>query len=197
MPVPYHAIDSLLVLINGPNRQACQKLLADNRSLFQTVWGSVHNHQAWEGGYHDHVQEIMNVAKVLYETLYACRPLPFTLSDTLLIVFLHDLEKPWKYEPDGAGGIREIAELRDKNAQKAFREKRLAEYGITLTEDQRNALTYVEGESADYSNRRRVAGPLAALCHLADFTSARIWFNFPLTHASDDFWGATRDRSAP
>lgn len=194
MKPTYRSIDELLALIDEPNRSACQKLLAENRALFQKVWGSVHNHQAWAGGYYDHVQEIMNIAAVLYEALYLCRPLPFTLSDALLVVFLHDLEKPWKYEPDGVGGIREIAELRDKKAQKAFREKRLAEYSVTLTTDQHTALTYVEGELSDYSNRERKMNPLGALCHMADVTSARLWFNFPLPRPNDDFWGAPRDR---
>jgi hypothetical protein len=39
----------------------------------------------------------MNIAIELYKNLGSHRPLPFSLSDVLLILYLHDLEKPWKY----------------------------------------------------------------------------------------------------
>ena len=35
----------------------------------------------------------MNIAVVLYERLNSIRPLPFSLSDLLLVVYLHDVEK--------------------------------------------------------------------------------------------------------
>lgn len=190
----YLGIEALVGRIGGPNGKACRRVLQEHRRLFETVQGSTHNHQTWPGGYVDHVTEVLNVATVLYPALASCRPLPFTLSDALLVLFLHDVEKPWKYEPDPDGGIREIAALRDKTAQKAFRETKLAEYGIVLTDDQRNALTYVEGEHEDYSNRRRVMGPLAAFCHLCDVTSARIWFDRP-AEVDDPWHGVERHRT--
>ncbi|MBX4190352.1 hypothetical protein KW791_03615, partial [Candidatus Parcubacteria bacterium] len=84
--------------IDPPNRNVCKIILQDNRKLFQTVPGSTNNHQAWPGGYWDHVREIMNIAIVNHKGLSELRPLPFSLSDALLVVFLHDLEKPWKYD---------------------------------------------------------------------------------------------------
>ena len=94
----YRAIEDMICLIDEPNRSACMRIFVENRKLFQTVQGSTNNHQNWIGGYFDHVQEVMNIACVLYVTLGALRPLPFSLSDLLLVVFLHDVEKPWKYE---------------------------------------------------------------------------------------------------
>lgn len=184
----------MVEMIDEPNRTACRRILADHRVLFQTVQGSTNNHQAWLGGYFDHVQEIMNIVIVLYATLSILRPLPFSLSDALLVVFLHDLEKPWKYELGADGQLNEIDALRgNKPAQHAFRFVKIAEYGIELTEDQYNGMLYVEGELSNYSSRQRVMGPLAALCHLADVTSARIWFDHPLSY--DDPWiGAARVR---
>jgi len=69
----------------------------------------------------------------------------------------------------------------------------LRESGIALTAAQENALRYVEGESHEYSNRHRTMGPLAAFCHLCDVTSARIWFDHPLTE--HDPWTGARRRS--
>ncbi len=191
--VRYRSLEQLIDMIDEPNRAKCRRILDDNRTLFETVQGSSHNHQAWPGGYVDHVTEAMNVAYLLY-AFNGLRPLPFTRSDALLVLFIHDIEKPWKYELAADGGLQEIEALRDKSAQHEFRIRKLDEYGIALTPDQLNALTYVEGEYKEYSNKRRMMGPLAAFCHLCDVTSARIWFDHPA--AENDPWeGANRERS--
>ncbi|MBI5742709.1 MAG: hypothetical protein HZA25_02640 [Candidatus Niyogibacteria bacterium] len=177
-------------MIDEPNRDICRKILESNKALFQKVQGASHNHQAWPGGYWDHVQETMNLAVAFYDTLDALRPLPFTRSDALLVLFLHDIEKPWKYEllPDGTLAI--IEELREKKAQHAFRAEKLKEYGIALTPEQFNGLEYVEGEFEDYSSKRRVSGPLAAFCGNCDRTSARLWHDHPA--AENDPWSGAK-----
>src|SRR5690606_18738444 len=72
-------------------------LWEDNIEKFNKAPGSTNNHQAWEGGYMDHICEAMNTACALYSALNSRRPLPFTLGDALLCLYLHDIEKPWKY----------------------------------------------------------------------------------------------------
>jgi hypothetical protein len=187
----YASVESLVDRIDNPNGAACRRLLADHRELFATVQGSTHNHQAWRGGYLDHVSEVMNIAVVLYEQLSARRPLPFSLSDVLLVVFLHDVEKPWKYELGADGQLHHKAEMQGKAAHQAFRMATLAKYGIALTAEHENGLRYAEGELTDYTNQQRKMGPLAALAHMCDVASARLWFDFPA--ASDDPWtGAAR-----
>lgn len=195
MKPPYHTIEALLGKLDEPNRGGCHRLLAENRGLFQTAYGSTHNHQAWPGGYIDHITEIMNVAAVLYERLNALRPLPFSLSDLLLVVFLHDVEKPWKYERDADGQLRHREALKGKESHQQFRMAKLAEYGIHLTPEQENGLKYAEGELGDYTNSRRVMGPLAALAHMCDVASARLWFDHPQNEA-DPWLGANRIRES-
>lgn len=190
----YHTIEQMLDMIDEPNRSVCVKILADNRRLFQTVQGSTNNHQNWPGGYFDHVQETMNIAVVLYERLVVIRPLPFSLSDLLLIVYLHDIEKPWKYELREDGQLYHKADMQNKEDHQRFRMVKLAEYGIKFTAEQENGLKYVEGEFNDYTNRRRVMGPLACVAHLCDVTSARLWFNHPLPE-NDPWMGARRIRN--
>lgn len=190
----YDHIVDLLLLIDEPNRTACQRILADNLKLFRQVQGSTNNHQAWPGGYCDHVQEVLNIAVGLYAFFLSRRPLPFSLSDALLVLYLHDLEKPWKYEVGPDGQLQHIASQRTKAEQHDFRLRKLAEYGIALTADQQNGLKYVEGEHDDYSSRHRVSGPLAAFCHLCDTASARIWFDHPAA-AGDPWRGAKRSNS--
>lgn len=185
----YHTIEKMLNMIDEPNRTACMRIFADNRKLFQTVQGSTNNHQNWLGGYFDHVQEVMNIAVVLYERFGLLRPLPFSLSDLLLVLYLHDIEKPWKYELREDGGLYHKPSFETKEDSQRFRMVKLKECGIALTPEQENGLKYVEGEHDDYTNRRRVMGPLACLAHMCDVASARLWFNHPMSE-SDPWLGA-------
>lgn len=188
---PYLTIEELVNLIDKPNHSVCVTILEDNRELFQLAPGSSHNHQAWPGGYIDHVHETMNQAVFFYPFFNSLRPLPFTVSDALLVLFLHDIEKPWKYEVGEDGKLQYIQELRSKEAQHLFRAKKLTEYGIILSLEQENGMKYVEGEFADYRSDQRVMHPLAAFCHICDVTSARIWPEHPV---QDPWRGAQRFR---
>lgn len=189
----YHTIEELLDLIDEPNGSACKHILSDNRKLFQTVQGSTNNHQNWPGGYFDHVQEIMNIAAILYDRLSSVRPLPFSLSDLLLVVYLHDVEKPWKYELREDSQLHHKSSMQTKEGHQRFRMEKLAEYGIVFTSEQENGIKYAEGELNDYSNRRRIMSPLACVAHMCDVASARLWFNHPM--ANNDPWqGAKRIR---
>lgn len=162
-------IKNFLVNYCVPYRDECIKLLEDNLYRFETAWGSSHNHQAWEGGYLDHVVEVMTIAHTLYFSLLDIRSLPFKLSDAFLVLFLHDLEKPWKKELG----------LKTKAEKRKFREDKIKEYNIILTLEQQNALLYVEGEGDDYRSDKRVMNELATFCHICDVTSARIWHDEP------------------
>jgi len=136
----------------------------------------------------------MNYAYHLYDfdTTFG-RPLPFSKSDALLIIYLHDLEKPWRIEVMEDGTVRNRPGLDSKEAFKQFREDKLVEYGIVLTPAQLNGLTYVEGEIKDYSSTHRVMNELAAFCHKVDNWSARGWYAYPKS-SNDEWIGASRVR---
>lgn len=190
----YSTIEQMLELIDEPNRTACRRILDENRKLFQTVQGSTNNHQDWVGGYFDHIQEIMNIAILLYKQLNSVRPLAFSLSDLLLVVYLHDIEKPWKYELRDDGELHHRLGMEKKEDHQRFRMEKLYEYGVQLTPKQENGIQYAEGELNDYSNRRRMMGPLACVAHMCDVCSARLWFDHPIEE--DDPWaGAKRIRN--
>src|SRR5258708_4498810 len=105
MQPTYLPIGALLALIDEPNGSLCLKILHDNHELFAKVQGSTNNHQNWPGGYLDHVTEVMNIAVALYPLYASIRRLPFSLSDAPLVLYLHDVEKPWKYELRGDGQL--------------------------------------------------------------------------------------------
>lgn len=178
MPTPYYTLEQMLEMIDEPNRTACQNILNDNLELFKTVQGSAHNHHTWLGGYYDHVQEVMNIAIVLYERLNSLRPLPFSLSDLLLVLYLHDIEKPWRYDLID-GKLYNKESMQDREMQNNFRIQKLKEYGIKLNPEHENGIKYTEGEGKDYSMNGRVMNELACLAHMSDVCSARLWFDYP------------------
>src|ERR671920_1720748 len=137
MSQPYLTFDQLLQWVDEPYRSAFRRLLTEHGELFKSARGSSHNHQAWAGGYADHVREVMNTAIVLYDALARLRPLPFSLSDALVVLFVHDLEKPWAYED--AGGAWRRREGLKENAH-PFRLAKLAEAGGTLPEEVERAV---------------------------------------------------------
>ena len=173
--MPYFKLKELNDLIDSPNKEACKKIYLDHKEMFDTAKGSNANHQAWEGGYIGHITDILNIAHFMYIEMDSRRELPFSLSDALLVLFLHDLEKPWKY----AGNEEQLAELNSYSDYQKFQSAKMKEYGFELTEDHLNAIKYAHGEGDDFTNKRRVSSPLAAFIHCCDTMSARIWFNFP------------------
>ena len=91
----YFNLDQLLSKIDDPYQSRCRNFYHRHQHLFETSKGSKIKHQAWEGGYLDHIMEVMNIACVTYDALNQCRALPFSLSDALLCLYLHDIEKLW------------------------------------------------------------------------------------------------------
>jgi hypothetical protein len=181
------SIPELLKIVpSAQAKKGCMRLYDENADRFSKAWGSSHNHQAWPGGYLHHIRAVMNLANVLYPTVAelakeattikegpsrwaASSPkgmrLPFLRGDAMLVLFLHDLEKPWRQE---TGSLTKVE-------KQLFRQKKIKEYGILLSPEQENAIRYVEGEGDDYSSSRRTMNELAAFCHMCDVASARIF----------------------
>jgi hypothetical protein len=157
-------------MVDEPNRSRCWEFLNENERLLKDAMGSSHNHQAWPGGYLDHVSETMTIAAVLHHAMSKVRPLSFSLSDALVVMFLHDIEKPFKVK----------GEKLSKKDRRQQRESIIRWHGFRLTAEQENAMLYVEGEGDDYRADRRVMNELAAFCHMCDVASARVWHDQPL-----------------
>ena len=168
----YFKLHELISYMDEPYRTKCMKLYNDNYARFYLAPGSSANHQAWSpGGYIAHIEEVMNIAIVLYEVLNGLRKLPFSLSDALVVLFLHDIEKPWKY-------VDKIS-FKNKQERAEFRQKIIDAYKIPITPEQKNALKYAGGEHVDYSPNKRSMNELAAFVHMCDVASARLWYDQP------------------
>jgi len=187
----YYDLHSLMKEMSALNFEELMKLLNDHRKLMATAMGSSKNHQAWEGGYLAHIVECLNIAVWLYDT--SPRRLPFARCHALEVLFLHDLEKPFKQFPDAGTPIGSWAQLEplshynqggvqinlnSKQFRKEFRNQLIRKYGIQLSDAQWNALAYVEGvPDSEYSPGERTMGELAAFCHCCDILSARLWYD--------------------
>jgi hypothetical protein len=154
----------------GDNEQNLLKIMDDNRRIFDTAKGSLHKHQAWEGGYLQHIADCMTIAQLFFN--HSPWELPFSWSSVVLVLFLHDIEKPFMQ-----GHMADDPNMRPWNeaVRVGFRDGIIARYNITLTDEERKALQYIHGEGLDYSPKERVMNELGALCHMADIGSSRIW----------------------
>lgn len=155
----------------GDNAPKLQQILDENKELFAKAKGSQHNHQAWPGGYLQHVADCLTIAQHIYSMEWQC---PFSWSSVVLVLFLHDKEKPFMQ-------IRMAADpemqLWTHNQRSAFRRSLVSNYNLVLTEEEELALYYIHGEGDQYSPTSRTMNELGALCHAADVLSARLWPN--------------------
>jgi len=165
-------------MINEPNRSCCIRLWSDNRELFEKAQGSIVKHQAWRGGYLQHLEEVMNIAIAIYTPLNSLRALPFSLPSALLVLYLHDLEKPFKQEHPER--FLDVEGKKKREVIEAFKSEIIGKYGLVLSDDEKNGLQYVEGEIDDYSLSERKMNELATFCHCCDILSARAWYDRPL-----------------
>lgn len=160
---------------------ACKQFLREEENRILNSPGSSGAHHTWQGGYFDHIVDVMNIGAGLYETLMRLGPLDFPVGDVFLVLFWHDAEKPFRYwEP-----VDPLATSKDKGDRARFRQQLFDRFGLVLTERQKNGLRFVEGEiGGTHIPGERAAGRLAGICHAADFMSAR-------TRYSRELMGAT------
>lgn len=159
-----NSIISHLLNLDGSNLGNCMNLLNYFIEEFPDAPGSSHNHQSYAGGYYKHINDILNYAKKMYKELSKMGNLEFSLSDAILVLFLHDIEKPIKYC------------LKTEESDNEIRKRLIESYDITLKEQHLNALKYIHGEGNDYCKDKRVMNPLCAFCHCCDVISARIFY---------------------
>ena len=175
-----NTIEAMLQDIAAPNRARAIALWGDLQRHVPDAAGSIKSHHAWPGGYADHIKEVMNLAIMLYDRMHSERPLVFSVSSALLVLFLHDCEKPFKHATDKELAAFPWIKSRPTTSDKAFQEQLIEHYGFTLSTEEWNALRYVEGEpDTEYIEGERLQGPLAAFCHVCDTISARIWYDHP------------------
>lgn len=174
--------------INGPNGDIIrEQVMADPEicNLIMTAPGSRGAHQAFTGGYREHMRQTMMIASHLYELalatdMFSQLPLEehFTESDALLVMFLHDIEKPFLFQVNPDGTISNRCQM-TKTERTQFRTDFIERFGFQLNDQHWNGLDFVEGVRDHlYIPGNRADKPLAALCHAADNMSARAYYAY-------------------
>jgi len=169
--------------IDDPRQEIIFKIYNDYKDLFHYAAGSTFNHQAWEGGYTDHILECLRVNDVTYDALKTIRPLNFTKASAAIVLFFHDIEKPFRYgKKTDARCAPWQMKFQDvphawENAKWDILSDMQKTYGLEFSDDEINGLKYTHGEGDDHRKDARIASPLAAHVHHCDNTSARIWFD--------------------
>lgn len=175
-------LNKLLKKVEPQKADICQRIIIDYGDHIRTIPGSLGKHHAWVGGYISHVEESMNLAVILYDDLNSRRRLPFSLSDALFALFLHDFDKIIRYERKQNGEVSSKTYEGDYVDQ--IDQILSSKYGYRLASEERNAIKYAHGEGSDYHPTDRVMLPLATLVHCCDIISARIWFDEGREHSS-------------
>lgn len=161
-------VEPTLAQLVDPRRDALLTFHEAHRHLMKSAPGSRSKHQAWDGGYLDHIGECFKLAGNLYPVVCAHGPVEFSLESALVVLYLHDIEKPFRYSKLSPGPI-------DKEV---FLEALPRSWGISLSADEQNGLRYVHGEpDSEYNPNTRLMGPLASFCHAVDNLSARLFFD--------------------
>ena len=107
--------------------------------------------------------------------------LTVNLDDVIIVSFIHDLDKMYKYE------LRPLSEEKEDKPFYPYKHKNratyppemdvlriLAEHGISLTREQTEALAWHHGGWSDASKTYRSNSQLAVFVHVADLFSARV-----------------------
>lgn len=155
----------------------CTDFMRRHHAAFSTAKGGT-THQAYPGGFEDHLDECFGIAGKLYWSLEELRPLPFTLGDAILALWLHDIEKPWKNSHVLRPLTNKLLATTGKKIQ--LTEEIVDELRLPLQEQHWNAIKYAHGETDDYEHGKAKACPLAAFVNMCDYWSARGWPDEPM-----------------
>lgn len=167
------SLAELLDLIsNQKSKLLCQRILADYETALTIIPASRIKHQDWAGGYLDHIIEGMNITDQLYDLFNGLRALPFTKGEAIFLFFIHDFDKLLRFSNTG----EQVKYTEDY--PEIVKEHLKVNYDYSLNEAELYCLKYVHGEGQDHRPGKRIMSPLTALVHLADVTSARIWFDY-------------------
>ena len=200
IPVKNDTLRPALERLTGTRAEGLLRFHDDHLKEILVAKGSSHNHQVWSGGYHDHLVHCFILAQDLYKLLHerigpgpfpiqyiggggpsayhTDNPITFSLESAIVVLYLHDIEKIFKY---GLWPDRYPERL--KQSKDAWYLGILPEkYGVWLDAQEYNALKYIHGEGDDYNSKCRVMSPLAGFCHSIDVLSARVLFQIKDIH---------------
>jgi len=186
----YRDLHEIVDLVGQPNRESVINAYVQNAERIAATPGARKKHQAWPGGYLDHVVYATNYALALHNLHQSIGFKPdHHEEDIALVMLIHDFGKVARYQREGEGyGYVENPD----EAEHTFFDKAMHDFKFQLTDNQLNALEFIHGEGAKYTPKGRLMLPLATVCHEADTWQARYCPDNPLPDRTDPWPGAFR-----
>jgi hypothetical protein len=194
MEIRFFDLHDIVGLVEPPNRNPIIDAYVSNAEIIAQAQGSKSKHQAWYGGYLDHVVTATNYALKVHEMEKGFSKHGYNKSDIALVMLLHDVGKIVKYRRLGDGW--DYVE-NPGDVEHAFLDETIKRHGFQLTDIHKNALEFVHGEGSRYNPEKRLMGPLAVACHQADIWNARSTPENPLPGGRDPWPGAYRHCEKP
>jgi hypothetical protein len=183
-------LHQIVKLVENSNRDSIIDAYVQNAERIAKTPGARKKHQAWEGGYLDHVVYATNFGVRLHNLNLDLGFQPdHSEGDIALVMLLHDFGKIARYRKVENGW--DYVENPDQTEKNFFRSA-IDGHGFQLTDIQKNALEFVHGEGSKYTPKGRLMLPLATLCHQADVWNARYCSDNPLPNGQDPWQGAYR-----
>ena len=183
-------LHQIVQLVEMPNKNAIIDAYVQNADRIAITPGARKKHQAWKGGYLDHVVYATNFGIRLHNLNLKLGFQPdHNEGDIALVMLLHDFGKIARYKKVENGW--DYVENPDQ-AEHDFFDKTIKSHNFQLTNIQKNALEFIHGEGSKYTPKGRLMLPLATLCHQADVWNARYCPDNPLPNGKDSWRGAYR-----
>lgn len=183
-------LHQIVQLVDQPNKDAIIESYVQNAERVAQTPGARKKHQAWDGGYLDHVVYATNYGIALHNLHKQIGFQPdYSESDIAIVMLLHDFGKVARYRKVENGW--DYVE-NPNQAEHDFFNHIIESHNFQLTAIQMNALEFVHGEGSKYTQKRRLMLPLATICHQADIWTARDCPDNPLPGGRDQCEGAYR-----
>jgi hypothetical protein len=74
------------------------KIYTENESAIRYFPASISHHHCWEGGYYDHISQVIVISVTLFDMMSKIKKFDFTKDDVILVAFAHDFDKLHRYE---------------------------------------------------------------------------------------------------
>lgn len=144
---------------------------------------AIKHHHWWKKGWLDHTAQVLKISIDIYNNMSEYEPITdFTIDDVILVAFVHDLDKLWRYTELEKPKEGQLFEYRNDITPYTESSKVVAEcfrHGIELTDQHIEAIDHHHGGysvdiSSVYSKSSKTT-KLSTLIHCADMLSTFMW----------------------
>lgn len=181
-------LENLFKLLTEPLRSVVQLTHDSLKDRIYSQPAAVDHHHWWPAGYADHIAQVMDISYKLWKEASESAT-EVSQDDVLLVAFVHDLDKLWRYRPTTDKRLLDKGRTFEYNKdQVSYTDvsKTVAECykrGIILEDRHLEAIDHHHGGwssdlSSVYAPYGRNMTKLSTILHCADMFSTKIYGTF-------------------